>query len=87
MDRVFVRELGASGSGDAFVNGIITLAHALGVPVVAEGIEGPDERDALRRMGCDLAQGFLFGKPQPLTAWEGIERIAPIRKGCEDGGA
>ncbi len=87
MDRVFIRELGISENGDAFVNGIMTLAHALQLPVVAEGVERSEERDALRRMGCDSAQGFLFGKPQPLEAWRETELVNPARKGSTSGGA
>ncbi|HEX6367570.1 MAG TPA: EAL domain-containing protein [Longimicrobium sp.] len=59
IDRSFVR-----GTLDAaVVQSILTLAHGLGVGVVAEGIEEPGQLAALRAMGCPLGQGFLFSRP------------------------
>jgi EAL domain-containing protein (putative c-di-GMP-specific phosphodiesterase class I) len=43
----------------------VDLAHAVGLSVVAEGVETEAQRDRLRRMGCDQAQGYLFSKPRP----------------------
>ena len=44
---------------------ILDLAHTLGMEVTAEGVEGPDQLDRLREMGCDMAQGFYFARPLP----------------------
>jgi EAL domain-containing protein (putative c-di-GMP-specific phosphodiesterase class I) len=49
------------------VRSSITLAHTLGMSVVAEGIETRETRDALAELGCDYGQGWLFGKPVPLA--------------------
>jgi EAL domain-containing protein (putative c-di-GMP-specific phosphodiesterase class I) len=49
---------------------VVTLAHSLGVPLVAEGIETPEQRAALTAMGCDQAQGYLFAKPMPAPDLE-----------------
>ncbi|MET1088194.1 MAG: EAL domain-containing protein, partial [Arthrobacter sp.] len=62
IDRSFTTRLGEDGSA-AFIAGIVGLGHGLGLRVVAEGVETSDQRDALLAMGCDRAQGFLFGKP------------------------
>lgn len=62
IDRSFTMRLGEDGSA-AFIAGIVGLGHGLGLRVVAEGVETSDQRDALLAMGCDRAQGFLFGKP------------------------
>ena len=42
---------------------IIALGNSLGLPIVAEGIETPEQLLVLRRLGCELGQGYLFGKP------------------------
>ncbi|HYT38325.1 MAG TPA: EAL domain-containing protein, partial [Acidimicrobiia bacterium] len=46
------------------------LAHALGLVVVAEGVETGDQVTHLRRLGCDLAQGYFFARPQPAVDLE-----------------
>jgi diguanylate cyclase (GGDEF)-like protein len=68
IDRSFVAELGTSREGGsmAVIRAILTLAHALGMEVVAEGIETETQHRALIALGCDLGQGFLLGRPQPL---------------------
>lgn len=62
IDRSFTMRLGEDGSA-AFIAGIVGLGHGLGLRVVAEGVETPEQCDALLAIGCDRAQGFLFGKP------------------------
>ncbi len=65
VDRRFVAAL--SGPGEqarATMHAIITMAHALGLVVVAEGVESDDQRDTLVGLGCDLGQGWLFGRPE-----------------------
>ena len=63
IDRSFVRELECKEDARAVVAAVIQLAHALGLRVVAEGVEHGGQRDILLRMGCDELQGFLFAKP------------------------
>jgi diguanylate cyclase (GGDEF)-like protein len=65
IDRVFVARLGADDRATALVDGIIALAHSLGLTTVAEGIETEEQRETLTAMGCDLGQGFLFACPCP----------------------
>ena len=65
VDRSFVRGLGLDPADTAIVRAVITLAHNLGLRAVGEGVERPEHLDALRSLGCDLAQGFLLGRPQP----------------------
>ena len=72
IDQSFVRNLdplsnGESGNG-AIVRAIVTLAQQLGLRVVAEGVETNDELALLRRLGCDLVQGYLFAKPMRVEA-------------------
>ncbi len=65
VDRSFVRGLGFDPTDTAIVRAVITLAHNLGLRAVGEGVERTEHLDALRSLGCDLAQGFLLGRPQP----------------------
>ncbi|HEV7710715.1 MAG TPA: EAL domain-containing protein [Asanoa sp.] len=66
IDRLFTGTIAASAQQRALVDGIVRLAHTLGLEVVAEGIETTEERDLLRRTGCPYGQGFLFSRPMPL---------------------
>lgn len=68
IDRSFVRELPQAGGDVAIVTAIISMAHALGLRVVAEGVETEAQRELLARLGCDFAQGYLFSEPMPAEA-------------------
>jgi diguanylate cyclase (GGDEF)-like protein/PAS domain S-box-containing protein len=63
IDRSFIGGLPADESAKALASGIIGLAHALGLQVIAEGVENEAQRALLAALGCDLAQGYLTGKP------------------------
>jgi len=65
IDRAFVASLGASGDVGAIVQSIVTLGHALGMKVLAEGVENDSQRVLLRLAGCDEMQGYLFARPGP----------------------
>ncbi len=64
IDRSFVARLGTGTEPDAIVAAIIGLAHAHALVVTAEGVEQPEQAYLLRAMGCDRAQGYLFGRPE-----------------------
>jgi diguanylate cyclase (GGDEF)-like protein len=68
IDRAFVASLGTSGNAGAIIQSIVTLGHALGMKVLAEGVETDEQRVLLRLAGCDEMQGFLFSKPRPAEA-------------------
>jgi diguanylate cyclase (GGDEF)-like protein/PAS domain S-box-containing protein len=65
IDRSFVRDLVTDLSDLAIVGAIIAMARHLNIQVVAEGIEGWQQLEKLRHLGCNLAQGYLFAKPAP----------------------
>jgi EAL domain-containing protein (putative c-di-GMP-specific phosphodiesterase class I) len=71
IDQSFVSRMDQDASSAAIVAAIITVGHALGLTLVAEGVERPEQVALLREQGCDSAQGWLFG--QPLQA-EDIDR-------------
>ena len=84
IDRVFVSGIEANPQAAVMLSGIVDLAHALGLRVVAEGVETPGERDRLRAMGCDLAQGYLFAHPMPIgdlapLMRESLASVLPVR--------
>jgi EAL domain-containing protein (putative c-di-GMP-specific phosphodiesterase class I) len=76
IDRVFVDGLGRHRGDDAIVVAVITLAHALGMHAVAEGVESPRQRDRLRELGCDFVQGYLFS--EPVSSAEFQRRVCAV---------
>ena len=68
VDRAFTTQLGKTDQGNVFFEAIITMAHALGMRVVAEGVEKKEQLTILRHLGCDEIQGFLVAKPLAPTA-------------------
>jgi len=72
VDRSFVAGLGDDGEDDAIVAAVIGLTQRLGLRAVAEGVETEEQARRLRELGCDLAQGYLFARPQPPDAVEAL---------------
>ncbi len=68
IDRSFVHGMADNAADLAIVEAIVLMAHKLGLLVVAEGVETERQRDLLLAAGCDLAQGWLFGRPMPAYA-------------------
>ena len=66
LDRSFVMSLDEHLEFAAVIKAVVTLAHTLGLSVVAEGIETTDQLDVLRTLKCDRLQGYLFARPMPL---------------------
>jgi diguanylate cyclase (GGDEF)-like protein len=79
IDQGFVADIGRDPSGAAIVAAISDLAHALGMSVTAEGVETRQQHDAVTRMGCELAQGFLHGHPVPAADVAARLRAGPGR--------
>ena len=70
IDRSFIHDLSSSRSAGAIVNAILATAHALGLRVVAEGVEEAEQAALLSAAGCDEAQGYWFGRPMTAEAIE-----------------
>ena len=73
VDRSFVDGLGTEPEDSAIVASVMSLAHAMGLHVIAEGVETPLQASELAALGCTVAQGYLFGPPMPaagLAHWE-----------------
>jgi EAL domain-containing protein (putative c-di-GMP-specific phosphodiesterase class I) len=80
IDQSFVRNLDPFSDGQsgncAIVRAIVTLAQQLGLKVVAEGVETDNELEVLRRLGCDMVQGYLFSKPLTVENCDHFLRAA-----------
>ena len=72
IDQSFVRGLAADSADSVICEAIISMAHKLGVKVVAEGVETEEQRDLLLKAGCDFGQGYLFAKPVPVEEFEAL---------------
>lgn len=69
IDRSFVRDLPHDDDDRVLVQAIVQLAKAMGICVVAEGVETEDQRALLHRIGCDTLQGYLISRPQPAAGF------------------
>jgi EAL domain-containing protein (putative c-di-GMP-specific phosphodiesterase class I) len=77
IDRSFVTELDDADRNVAIVQAVLSLAHGLGVNVVAEGIETPLQARRLRELGCDLGQGYAWSRPLAPERIEAILSTGP----------
>lgn len=95
VDRSFVDSLPDDAQNAAIVSSVISMAQAVGLKVVAEGVETGAQRDALLALHCDLGQGFLWGRPLPTGeatafftaagAGAGVAREAGVARGAGGG--
>ena len=67
IDRSFIQNLSQEKGSAEIIRAVVGLGKALGMEVLAEGVETPEQLCVLQREGCDALQGYLFSKPQPLS--------------------
>jgi diguanylate cyclase (GGDEF)-like protein len=80
LDRCFVNRLDRDEGAQAIVRCIIDLGHALGIDIFAEGVETPAQATLLRELGCNFAQGYLFGRPaSKVEAIKRLQRVATTK--------
>lgn len=72
IDQSFVRGLNMGSSDKAIVRTIIAMAHSMSLDVIAEGVETAEQKQLLQSKGCDHFQGYLFGRPVPVTQFEAL---------------
>lgn len=80
IDRSFVTDMATRSDQLAIIQAVLGIARALGMTVTAEGVETTIQKDFLKALGCDNAQGFLFGKPVPFDQVAGIVADRPVKK-------
>ncbi|WP_027142027.1 bifunctional diguanylate cyclase/phosphodiesterase [Mesorhizobium sp. WSM3626] len=76
IDRSFVSRIDTDASSGAVVSTIVGLSRALGVSIIAEGVETESQATLLRAAGCEVVQGYLFGRPAPLKISVGDGHVA-----------
>jgi EAL domain-containing protein (putative c-di-GMP-specific phosphodiesterase class I) len=75
IDQSFVKDILSNPFSSVFAETIVMMAHKLGLKVIAEGVETAEQRDCLRMMGCDYAQGFLFSPALPAEEFERLLKL------------
>ena len=76
IDRSFVTEHGPGASDAIIVRSTIELGHNLGLTVVAEGVETQRPGTGVRALGCDIAQGYVYGRRHRSRSWPGWRSTA-----------
>lgn len=75
IDRTFVSRMERDDNSGAVVSTIVGLSRALGVHTIAEGVETESQATLLKAAGCDVVQGYFYGRPEPLVVREGKARM------------
>jgi diguanylate cyclase (GGDEF)-like protein/PAS domain S-box-containing protein len=78
IDQSFVHHLSDGSDDMALCEAIITMAHKLGIRVIAEGVETPQQHELLVGAGCDFAQGFFFSRPASAEEFEQLLKVNPF---------
>ena len=84
IDQSFVRDIETDAGSAAMVAAIVSLAHDLGMRVIAEGVETVAQREFLRERGCDESQGYLFSRPLPAAEFEKMLEGARLAASAQD---
>jgi EAL domain-containing protein (putative c-di-GMP-specific phosphodiesterase class I) len=63
IDKSFIDKINANESSKQYVEAMISMGHIMGLDVISEGVEDTEQLDALRSIGCDYVQGFIWGRP------------------------
>ncbi len=82
IDRSFIEQLGRSPRDTEIVAAVTAMAHALGMSVVAEGVETAGQLDAVASLACDRAQGYLLARPMPADSLVALQHSLRRRAGA-----
>ncbi len=78
IDQAFIRDCTHDPEDASIVQAIISLANSLGLEMIAEGVETPEQLEFLRRNRCEMAQGYLLGRPMPADQLRAIVEVSPV---------
>jgi EAL domain-containing protein (putative c-di-GMP-specific phosphodiesterase class I) len=82
IDQSFTAKIGSSFEAAAIINATLGLSRALGLPVIAEGVETEEQRAFLTNAGCGI-QGYLIGRPEPIAHYQHlVTAMAAMREGA-----
>jgi EAL domain-containing protein (putative c-di-GMP-specific phosphodiesterase class I) len=79
VDRAFVSGLGDDSDDSAIVASVVSLARAVGIVAIAEGVETPEQLAALQGLGCGYGQGYLWSRPLPAEDLEQMMQLGAFR--------
>ena len=79
IDKSFIDRINTNESSKQYVAAMISMGHIMGLEVISEGVEQPEQIEALRSVGCDLIQGFIWGRP--MSAEDVGRLVADITSG------
>jgi EAL domain-containing protein (putative c-di-GMP-specific phosphodiesterase class I) len=80
IDKSFVGNLGQSHESTAVISSLVTLARGLGLNITAEGVETEEQLAQLRELGVNFAQGYLLGRPMPVSQLEDHLQVEAQRR-------
>ena len=86
VDRSFVRDVGMNATANALIQSLVSLGDALGLSVIAEGIENEEQLKLLRLIQCEFIQGFLISRPAPANDIDSLIVDAEEQKAAMAGG-
>ena len=87
IDRSFITDVANRPRAAAIVRAALLIAESMNIPVLAEGVESEEEFAYLREAGCPAVQGFLFGRPMPLSSVQTLMLREQLRAASSDGTA
>ena len=80
IDRSFVEPLNETDTAsESLVAAIVAMANALGIRTVAEGVETPEQARRLQKIGCEVAQGYMYARPTRVDQLEGVLNLLSTR--------
>ena len=72
IDKSFIDKMNDSDKAKKYVEAIISLGHIMGFSVISEGVEEPEQLETLKEIGCDLIQGYIWGRPLSMEDAEKV---------------
>ena len=72
IDMIFMKDIERSEKGVIIVTSVVNMAKLLGLKIVVEGVETDGQYNLIRKLGCDMIQGYYFAKPMPIDEFNNM---------------